>query len=79
VSDHDHGDGPALDEEFWNERYQSSARIWSGNPNPQLISEACSRSDSQWLVRRLSLPPCRPPPQSTTLCGEERGAGHDGP
>ena len=29
----------ADDEEFWNERYRSSSRVWSGNPNPQLVAE----------------------------------------
>jgi SAM-dependent methyltransferase len=40
VSDHDHqhDTDPAF-EEFWNERYRSSARIWSGHPNPQLVAE----------------------------------------
>jgi 2-polyprenyl-3-methyl-5-hydroxy-6-metoxy-1,4-benzoquinol methylase len=28
-----------LDEAFWDERYSSSERVWSGNPNPQLVSE----------------------------------------
>src|SRR5207248_9407455 len=27
------------DEDFWNERYSSSSRVWSGNPNPQLVAE----------------------------------------
>ena len=28
-----------LDEEFWDERYRESGRIWSGKPNPQLVAE----------------------------------------
>ena len=29
-----------MDQAFWDERYQSSTRIWSGNPNPHLVAEA---------------------------------------
>ncbi len=29
-----------MDEAFWDERYLSSSTLWSGNPNPQLITEA---------------------------------------
>jgi SAM-dependent methyltransferase len=28
-----------LDAASWNERYRSSQRVWSGNPNPQLVTE----------------------------------------
>ncbi|MFC0627722.1 class I SAM-dependent methyltransferase [Kribbella deserti] len=28
------------DEAFWEERYGSSERVWSGKPNPQLVAEA---------------------------------------
>lgn len=27
-------------EAFWNERYASQAKLWSGNPNPHLVTEA---------------------------------------
>ena len=36
---HDHDALPTLDAGFWNDRYRSSHRIWSGNPNPQLVCE----------------------------------------
>jgi SAM-dependent methyltransferase len=65
---HDHGQQRHTDpahEEFWNERYQASARIWSGNPNPQLVAEVsglapgraldvgCGEgADAIWLARR---------------------------
>ena len=45
---HDHGpDGqpPSDDlfsESFWDERYGSRPAIWSGNPNPQFVSEAAN-------------------------------------
>jgi SAM-dependent methyltransferase len=38
---HDHHDQPEqFDEAFWNERYRSADALWSGNPNPYLVSEA---------------------------------------
>jgi SAM-dependent methyltransferase len=62
--DHPHDTDPAF-EEFWNERYRSSARVWSGNPNPQLVAEVdrlapgraldvgCGEgADALWLARR---------------------------
>jgi SAM-dependent methyltransferase len=64
VHDHQHDTDPAF-EEFWNERYGSSARIWSGNPNPQLVAEVdrfapgraldvgCGEgADAIWLAQR---------------------------
>lgn len=33
---------PAMDEAFWDERYGSAHRVWSGNPNPQLLAEAAT-------------------------------------
>jgi SAM-dependent methyltransferase len=54
-----------FDEDFWNERYRSSPRVWSGNPNPQLVAEiaglapgraldvGCGEgADAIWLARR---------------------------
>lgn len=41
---HGHGaGGPAqvvMDEAFWDERYRSSSALWSGHPNPNLVTEA---------------------------------------
>ena len=37
--EHEHTSEAFLDEDFWNERYQESGRIWSGKPNPQLVAE----------------------------------------
>ncbi|MEO6822462.1 MAG: class I SAM-dependent methyltransferase [Candidatus Nanopelagicales bacterium] len=36
---HDHSMDPAemLGQDFWDERYRSSQKLWSGNPNPQLV------------------------------------------
>lgn len=45
MSDHDHTSAPPEDlshmftEEFWDERYATSDRIWSGNPNARLVEE----------------------------------------
>lgn len=52
MSQHDHHHGPGhghdadvsdeqeLGADFWNERYASAPAIWSGHPNPQLVTEA---------------------------------------
>jgi len=38
---HNHGSDLLLfTQEFWDERYGSKDRIWSGNPNPQLLDQA---------------------------------------
>jgi SAM-dependent methyltransferase len=65
MSEHAHGTDRAFDEGFWDERYRSSQRIWSGNPNPQLVAEVASRppgraldvgcgegADAIWLASR---------------------------
>jgi SAM-dependent methyltransferase len=50
---HDH-DGNLSDEQelgadFWNERYSSAPAIWSGRPNPQLVTEASRLSPGRAL------------------------------
>jgi SAM-dependent methyltransferase len=63
-----HGDGAGdvvMDQAFWDERYGSTDALWSGNPNPQLLSEAsdlgpgraldvgCGEgADAIWLAER---------------------------
>ncbi len=57
--------GSVHDEGFWDERYRSSSRVWSGSPNPQLVAEiadlppgraldvGCGEgADAMWLARR---------------------------
>lgn len=56
---------PIRDEAFWDERYRSATRLWSGNPNPQLVAEAANLApgaaldvgageggDAIWLAER---------------------------
>jgi SAM-dependent methyltransferase len=65
MSEQAHGADRAFDAGFWDERYSSSQRIWSGNPNPQLVTEVASRppgkaldvgcgegADAIWLASR---------------------------
>jgi SAM-dependent methyltransferase len=65
MSGHAHDSPRAFDEGFWNERYRSSPRVWSGDPNPQLVAEiadlrpgraldvGCGEgADAIWLARR---------------------------
>jgi SAM-dependent methyltransferase len=39
---HDHSldDAVHFTQEFWDERYRSADRLWSGEPNPQLVAQA---------------------------------------
>jgi SAM-dependent methyltransferase len=39
MGEHAHGNPSVFDENFWDERYRSAQRVWSGQPNPQLIAE----------------------------------------
>ncbi|HEV2372187.1 MAG TPA: class I SAM-dependent methyltransferase [Streptosporangiaceae bacterium] len=65
MSEHSHHTAPPTDEASWDERYRSSQRVWSGNPNPQLVAEVTGRppgraldvgsgegADAIWLARR---------------------------
>jgi SAM-dependent methyltransferase len=40
---------PPFDADFWDERYRSAARVWSGNPNPQLVAEVQGRPPGRAL------------------------------
>jgi len=64
VSEHPHDPGDAFGPDFWDERYRSAQRIWSGDPNPQLVAEVTGRppgraldvgcgegADAIWLAR----------------------------
>lgn len=65
MSEHHHEADLVRDEAFWNDRYLSASRVWSGDPNPQLVAEAaglvpgraldagCGEgADALWLARR---------------------------
>jgi len=49
MTDHGHGTSPAFSEDFWDERYRSAQRVWSGNPNPQLVAEAAGLAPGRAL------------------------------
>jgi SAM-dependent methyltransferase len=64
MSEHGHGAGPLFGADFWDERYRSAGRVWSGRPNPQLVAEVAGRApgrafdvgcgegaDAVWLAR----------------------------
>ncbi|WP_026548967.1 class I SAM-dependent methyltransferase [Arthrobacter sp. Br18] len=38
-SAHDESEHAVFDQDFWDRRYAEQHRIWSGNPNPQLVAE----------------------------------------
>jgi 2-polyprenyl-3-methyl-5-hydroxy-6-metoxy-1,4-benzoquinol methylase len=65
MSEHGRGTDEVFGEAFWDERYRSAQRVWSGNPNPQLVAEVTARpagraleaacgegADAIWLARR---------------------------
>jgi SAM-dependent methyltransferase len=65
MSEHGNGADRRFDAGFWDERYRSAKRVWSGNPNPQLVTEVADRppgraldvgcgegADAIWLARR---------------------------
>ena len=64
MGEHGHDAGQVFGADFWDERYRSSGRIWSGNPNRQLVAEVtgwppglaldvgCGEgADAIWLAR----------------------------
>ena len=65
MSEHDHAPGDRFGPDFWDERYRSAQRVWSGEPNPQLVTEVTGRppgraldagsgegADAIWLARQ---------------------------
>jgi SAM-dependent methyltransferase len=44
MGEHDDDAGHMFGAEFWDERYRSADRVWSGKPNPQLVAEAAGQS-----------------------------------
>jgi SAM-dependent methyltransferase len=43
MGEHDRDADQMFGVDFWDERYRSSGRVWSGNPNPQLVAEVTGR------------------------------------
>jgi SAM-dependent methyltransferase len=43
MSEHADDVGHMFGADFWDERYRSADRVWSGNPNPQLVAEVAGR------------------------------------
>jgi SAM-dependent methyltransferase len=39
MGEHAHGSAQEFGQDFWDERYRSAHRVWSGDPNPQLVAE----------------------------------------
>jgi SAM-dependent methyltransferase len=49
VNEHAHGPGDTFGPDFWDERYRSARRVWSGDPNPQLVTEVTGRPPGRAL------------------------------
>src|SRR5215471_12746741 len=65
MSEHAPASSQVFGQDFWDERYRSAQRVWSGDPNPQLVAEVTGRrpgraldvgsgegADAIWLARR---------------------------
>jgi SAM-dependent methyltransferase len=44
MGEHGHQVSQLSGAEFWDSRYRSARRVWSGNPNPQLVAEVTGRA-----------------------------------
>jgi SAM-dependent methyltransferase len=49
MSEHAHAADAMFGADFWDERYRSAQRVWSGNPNPQLVAEVAGRPPGRAL------------------------------
>jgi SAM-dependent methyltransferase len=49
MSEHAHGTDRPFGPDFWDERYRSAQRVWSGDPNPQLVAEVTGRPPGRGL------------------------------
>jgi SAM-dependent methyltransferase len=47
--DHHPDDAVQFTQEFWDDRYRSAGRLWSGQPNPQLVAQAAGLAPGQAL------------------------------
>src|SRR6516225_12215851 len=49
MSEHAPASDAMFGADFWDERYRSAQRVWSGNPNPQLVAEVTGRPPGRAL------------------------------
>jgi SAM-dependent methyltransferase len=49
MTEHAHGTEQVRGADYWDERYRSAHRVWSGNPNPQLVAEVTGRAPGRAL------------------------------
>ena len=46
---HSHDDPAHFTQEFWDDRYRSAGRLWSGQPNPQLVAQTADLTPGEAL------------------------------
>ncbi len=46
---HSHDDPEQFTQEFWDDRYSSAGRLWSGQPNPQLVAQTADLAPGEAL------------------------------
>jgi SAM-dependent methyltransferase len=49
MGEHAHGADRVFGKDFWDERYRSAARVWSGDPNPHVVAEVADRPPGRAL------------------------------
>ena len=49
MSEYGHDAIRVFGRDFWDERYRSAPRVWSGDPNPQLVAEIAGRPPGRAL------------------------------
>lgn len=66
ASDHDAGETaePGSAAQMWDEKYSSRTKMWSGQPNPQLVAEAAQLPPVRlwtWAAAKARTPYGSPP------------------
>jgi SAM-dependent methyltransferase len=49
AQDHDHDHAVEFTQDFWDDFYRSAERIWSGQPNPQLVAQTADLTPGEAL------------------------------